>query len=103
MAYRKDGQKAHSWRRWLLKNEAALERCGLPEFILKNELSWLNFLAEGEWWHHDGRNRFHFHLEELSESRQLELYAFLEAELTADEKLYSHAFRLLQSRLSKTP
>jgi hypothetical protein len=48
MAFRRDGQKSHSWRRWLLKNEAALQRCGLPEFILKDELSLLNFLEEGE-------------------------------------------------------
>jgi hypothetical protein len=103
MTFRRDGQKSHSWRRWLLKNEAALERCGLPEFILKDKLSWQNFLAKGEWWYVDNRNRFHFHVEELSETRQQELYAFLETELTADEKLYSHAFRLLQSRLNKTP
>jgi hypothetical protein len=102
MTFRRDGQKSHSWRKWLLKNEAVLERCGLPEFILKNELSRLNFLDEGEWSYVDGRNRPHFHVEELSETRQQKLYAFLETERTADEKVYNVSFRLLQSRLNKT-
>lgn len=103
MAYRRDGQHAQQWRKWVWKNEAVLQRCGLPEFILKNRISWLNFLEEGEWWYRDDRNQFHFHLEELSETQQKELYAFLEAELTADEKVYTTVFRQLQSRMNKTP
>jgi hypothetical protein len=100
MAYRRDSQKAQEWRKWLLKNQAILDKCGLPEVILKDELSWLNFLMEGECWGNDG---YHFHLTELPETQQQELYAFLEAELTADEKVYKTVYRQLHSRLNKTP
>src|SRR5688500_7646149 len=101
MAYRKDGQKAHSWRRWLLKNEAALERCGLPEFILEDELSWLYFLEHG--YYGDRWDSNQFRLEDLSKTQLQELYAFLNAELSAGDKLSCVVLRVLPSLLEKNP
>jgi hypothetical protein len=100
VTFRRDGQKSHDWHKWLLKNEATLKDCGLPEFILKDRLTWLNFIAKGRWWGDDGQ---YFHVDELSESRAQALFTLLETELTADEKVCTSVYRQLRSRPNRTP
>jgi hypothetical protein len=100
MAYRRDSQKAQEWRKWLLKNQAALDRCGIPEFILEDELSWFVFLDHGFYGNRQDRNQFQ--LEDLSAKQLQELYAFLNRELSADEKGSTVAFSLVKSMVNKS-
>jgi hypothetical protein len=99
MAYRRNSQKAHSWRQWLLKNKTALDECGIPEFIPADELSWWSFLEPGFYGNHHDLHQFR--LEDLSEKQLQALYTFLDMELSADKKTSSMVFTSVKSRLNK--
>jgi hypothetical protein len=99
MAFRRDGQKAHGWHRWRLKNKQALDACGLPEYIVADELSWLIFLDHG--FHGNHWDREQFRLEDLSKEQLQAFYAFLDTELSENQKLSTMAFTLVKSMLNK--
>ncbi len=100
MAYRRDSQKAQEWRKWLQKNKPALDKCGLPESVLEDEMSWLGFLEHGFYDHYKDRNQFR--LEDLSANQLKALYAFLDAELSVIEKASAIAFRLTKSLIDES-
>jgi hypothetical protein len=66
------------------------DKCGLPEFVFADELSWFSFLDHGfygkDW------DREQFQLKDLPEKQLQELYAF--PEFSTDEKLSIMAFTL---------
>jgi hypothetical protein len=99
MTYRRDRQKALNWRKWLLKNQAILDRCGLPERILKDEAHWWDFLDHGFLDHHGDISQFK--LEDLSAKQLNELFTFLNAELSAEDKISCLVLRVLPSLLEK--
>jgi hypothetical protein len=49
MAFRRDGQAAHSWSLWLGHHRDALVRCGIPDSLYAEERRWVGLL-EGDGW-----------------------------------------------------
>jgi hypothetical protein len=41
MSYRRNSEAALRWRRWRLRNRAAIEKAGIPEKAPQDELTWL--------------------------------------------------------------
>jgi hypothetical protein len=78
MSYRRNSGAALRWRKWRLRNRAAIEKAGIPEKILKDELTWLIFLEEG--WYDD------FDIDSLSTEHKQALYDWLDTELPETEK-----------------
>lgn len=78
MGYRRNNKPARLWRQWKAQNKTALDICGLPEIVLEDEASWLNYLEHG--FFED------FKTEDLSKPQTEALYAFLETAISEQEK-----------------
>ena len=92
MSYRRNNEKDLAWRNWLRRNEHVLNKCGLPEIVLRSEAHWWDFLMHGYLDHHEDSGNFT--VDDLSRAGMTYLKEFLESELTAEEK--SSAIILLQ-------
>ena len=46
MSYKHNGKASHRWCQWLARHRDDLIRCGVPDFVLVDELYWLRFLEE---------------------------------------------------------
>jgi hypothetical protein len=78
MLYRRNSEASLRWRKWRLRNRAAIEKAGIPEKALKDELTWLVFLDHG--WFDD------FDVDSLSTEQKQALYDWLDTELPEAEK-----------------
>lgn len=78
MSYRRNSESTRLWRQWKAKNKTLLDQCGLPEMVLEDELSWLNYLDHGFF--------EHFQTEDLSQSQMKSLAALLESEISEQER-----------------
>jgi hypothetical protein len=78
MSYRRNSEAALTWRKWRLRNRAVIEKAGIPEKALKDELTWLSFLEEG--WYDD------FDVDSLSTEQKRALHDWLDTELSEAEK-----------------
>jgi hypothetical protein len=47
MSFRRDGERALRWQRWLDQHRDALVAAGLPSWVYAEELRWIRFLEEG--------------------------------------------------------
>jgi len=77
MSYRRNSEAALRWRKWRLRNRAAIEKAGIPKKVLKDELTWLVFLDHG--WFDD------FDVDSLSTEQKQALYDWLDTELSEAE------------------
>lgn len=68
MAFRRDGDKVHEWKRWLTRNRAELIRAGVPDEILRDERRWGVFLESGGW---DAESGFKVDMLSLAQAREL--------------------------------
>jgi hypothetical protein len=89
MSYRRNSEAALRWRKWRLKNRAAIEKAGITEKALKDELTWLVFLEHG--WFDD------FNVDSLSTEQKQALYDWLDTELSETEK-HRYVFGLKSKR-----
>jgi hypothetical protein len=77
-----------------LKNRAAIEKAGIPEKVLHDELTWLRFLEHG--WFDD------FDVDSLSTDQKQALRYWLETELSESEKQSAIILRQIEARLTKS-
>jgi len=75
MAFRRDGDKSHEWKRWLAQHRQTLIRTGIPDSILRDERYWLVFLESGGWDAESG-----FDVDALTLDQARELHDFLVAQ-----------------------
>lgn len=95
MAYRSSNEKTRLWRKWVLKHQDALDKCGIPLGVLKDEDHWWDFLQSGFLERHHDPTKFSF--DDLSEAQKGNLRDFLEAELTSEEKQSASILRWLKA------
>ena len=84
MSYRRTNEQELNWREWLRGNERSLSECGLPELVFSSEAHWWDFLMHGYLDHHEDQSNFI--VEDLSLAEMKCLKAFLESELTSEER-----------------
>jgi hypothetical protein len=94
MSYRRNSEAALRWRRWRLKNRSAIEKVGIPEKVLHDELTWLVFLEHG--WLDD------FDVDSLSTEQKQALRDWLETELSESEKQSTSVVLQLRAQLNKS-
>lgn len=80
MSYRRNSEGQREWRNWLDQNRDTLIKCGLPEFVLSDRLTWLRFLESGGW-HHQPR----WGVGMLSSQQTAMLRQFIEGEFGSEE------------------
>jgi hypothetical protein len=97
MSYRRNNEKDLAWRNWLRRNENALNKCGLPEIVLRSEAHWWDFLMHGYFDHHEDSSDFT--VDDLSQAEMKCLKEFLGSELTAEEKSSAIILSRLESGL----
>ncbi len=79
MPFRRDGAKASKWKHWLATHRDTLVRCGLPDYVLRDELHWYLFLEQGGWEQESGWN-----VQMLTRDQARTLRDFLAAEYGSD-------------------
>jgi hypothetical protein len=94
MSHRRSSEAALRWRKWRLRNRADIEKAGIPETVLKDELTWLIFLEEG--WFDD------FNVDSLSTGQKQALYDWLETELSEAEKQSVCVCLKIKAQLNKS-
>lgn len=93
MSFKANNLENKVWKDWLRENKDFIERCNLPETILKSRSHWEDFLLHGYLDHHEDESNFN--LENLSTELQTNLLDFLENELDVEEKESFIVFKLL--------
>jgi hypothetical protein len=94
MSYRRKSEAALRWRKWRLRNRAAIEIAGIPEKVLKDELTWLVFLEHG-WFDK-------FNVDSLSTEQKQALYDWLATELSETEKQSVCFWLEIKAQLNKS-
>jgi hypothetical protein len=94
MSYRRNSEAALRWRKWRLRNRADIEKAGIPETVLKDELTWLVFLEHG--WFDD------FDVDSLSTEQKQALRDWLETELSESEKQSTSVALQLRAQPNKS-
>lgn len=94
MAFRRDGDKSHEWKRWLTQHRQTLIRAGIPNSMLKDGRNWLVFLESGGWHAESG-----FNADALTLDQARALHDFLVAEYGTS--LSGGCMHVLARRLSK--
>lgn len=100
MSYRRDSEKELAWREWLRRNKNAIDKCGLPETILRSESHWWDFLMHAYLDHHEDLSEFS--VDNLSRSEMKYLKEFLESELTDEEKKSALVLLQVEAKLNVT-
>lgn len=97
MSYKSDNRKNVVWRKWILEDQQALNSCGLPLLVIKNEEHWWDFLEHGYLDHHDDPSGFT--VDDLSPEEKRCLYAFLQTALIEMEEPSVRVLRMLDQQL----
>ena len=96
MAFRRDSESQRAWQDWVEQNRETLIRCGLPEFVYTDKLTWLRFLEHGGW-----HPRPPWGVEMLSPHQAATLYDFIECQCGTDE--YRSLLRNLEKKPASSP
>jgi len=95
MSFKPKNNEKALWKDWLSEHKNALEKCNLPEIVLKSRNHWEDFLLHGFLDHHSETSNFS--IDDLSQESQKNLLNFLQNELETEEKESYIVFKLLKT------
>jgi len=99
MSFRRDREPELAWRRWVDTHEAELIAIGIPREVWTDRLTWWRFLGHAIHPPVGNARDIRFRLEDLSSDQQLRFYRFLEAALSAQDRVGCDMWTILHLRI----